>query len=223
MKLLACKRTGSRNTLELFAQAQHNYSFVDGDKPWPTDKSIVIAYVVITDGHDVLAHVGLNGTIDLGMPVAVCKPDGFLRSLLHSPNKFDAMVASAAIRNFLSIFSGARMRRKIDEKGAVEDEQISVRDLKLIQARRAIPTLDGRQIYPIYFIHLSSKCPIVFPPSQENISYAVISFELLKNDTNLLVRMPHIARNVAQMIACNVVNFPSTRDSGCFDTGPAIS
>jgi len=223
MKLLSCRKINSKNTLDIFALAGRGYNFTEGKKKWPTNRALVVSYTVITDGHDILAHVGQNGTIDVGMPVAVSKPAGLLSTVFHSPSRFNAMIQRAIISNFLTIFDTARARRKIAGGDTLEDELLSKRDLTLTCTKRAIVSLDGLQIYPIYILNIGSLCPIILPPSKDSIVYAVMSINLLKNDTTLLIRMPHVARIVSQMIALEAINLPTTRNDRCFDTGGVIS
>lgn len=215
MYVLVCNRVNISDATAAFNKARNTYSFFNANKVIPDSKSVVICYTIITDGHDVLAHVGPTGAIDIGMPVLITHEGSFLSRIFRNKTKFDKITKDCATESFFNVFKEAYASRNV--KGAVERELLGSQDVKFYSTGKAVPTLDGLQVYPIYFLHLRSICPIIFPPNNGEISYAVVSLNLLKTDSGILQSMPYVSRMVTQMLAHNIIEAPNHRE-GCFNT-----
>lgn len=197
--VLGCLRTRDKDSTELSSWLRRKYKFLKMSDV-PPGKSLVVPFMVVSDGHDVMGFVNPHGVLDLGFATVV-KTD---RHIVRSNKRFDKMVHANIKKNFLGLMEGTMV--------SLEDDVVEFSEdfFELIDTYHTVSSQDDMQIFPIYILKLANT-RINMPEGNDVANFCPISKGWLKRNWQE-VRMTHVSKLVADMLARGELKIPQTEE-----------
>lgn len=171
----------------------------------PPGKSLVVPFIVITDGHDILGFVNPHGVLDLGF-VTIVKTD---KQYWRSTKRFDAMMRDSITKNFLGLMEGATISLKDDVN------EMSEKYFDIIDTYHAVSSRDDMQIFPIFVLKMANVT-INIPEGNNAQTFHPITIGWIKRHWEK-VQTTHVSKCVAQLIAYGELKIP-TPTKGVFES-----
>lgn len=197
--ILGCVRTRGKNTTELSSWLRRKYTFLKMTDV-PPGKSLVVPFVIITDGHDLMGFVNAYDVLDLGF-VTIVKVD---KQYWRSTKRFDAMLHNSIKINFLGLMEGTTVCLDDDV------DEMSEKYFDIIDTYHAVSSRDDMQIFPIFVLKMANVT-INMPEGNNDQSFHPIAIEWFKRNWDK-VQITHVSKCVAQLLVRDELKIPETSE-----------
>lgn len=206
-RLLSCRRPESQDisTENAFKECTSSFGFLNKKSDIPIHRSAVIPFCIVTDSTSIIGLANAVGNLDVGFGVAVKKTGWgpFMKS------GYQNLIFKTTVKGFISLYEGADVRQGDMVK------PLSKKDFHVVETGHAVYSVDSRQVFPLYFIHLNPDSSTRLPQVIKNVGVVPLDKNTLCDPT-VLARMPVVSRQVSTLIGAGYLDLPGGKEKQGF-------